>query len=368
MHLTLIGTILIPLGIYAYFFAPNLLYVGTIFLLPFSATAIINFGFMDATKSIQAMFYFGTLWMLSAGPGALKHSRVWRSRQMQTSVRRLRFFMLVVWLSLLMPIWINGGLTVEPYEPGTLEAGPLRFTSRNITQTMYLAFGVLLTLFIASKNSNFGELKKTIRIFLMSSFFVSCWGMLQWFCYRAGFTYPAFIFNTSLVESATGYTETLEDLGITRVSSVATEPSMFAQFSLIALVFAIFAVASGRVVISKLWDRAVLFVIVLVLLMTTSTTAYVGLAMVVPVSLIGLWYLRRLKPRFVALVGLAILAMFIGYMHSSLAQAIADQMILSKAETGSGLARLTSILLAFSYFLRYPVLGVGWGVHLHSIS
>ena len=46
-------------------------------------------------------------------------------------------------------------------------------------------------------------------------------------------------------------------------------------------------------------------------------------------------------------------------LHSSLAQAIADQMILSKAETGSGLGRLTSILLAFSYFLRYPVLGVG---------
>ena len=212
---------------------------------------------------------------------------------MQTSVRRLRFFMLVVWLSLLMPIWINGGLTVEPYEPGTLEAGPLRFTSRNITQTMYLAFGVLLTLFIAAKNSNLGQLKKTIRIFLISSFFVSCWGMLQWFCYRAGFNYPAFMFNTSLVESATGYTQAIEDLGITRVSSVATEPSMFAQFSLIALVFAIFAVASGRVVISKFWDRAVLFVIVLVLLMTTSTTAYVGLAMVVPVSLIGLWYLRR---------------------------------------------------------------------------
>ena len=74
MHITLIGAILIPLGIYAYFFAPNLLYVGTIFLLPFSATAIINFGFMDATKSIQAIFYFGTLWMLSAGPGALKRS------------------------------------------------------------------------------------------------------------------------------------------------------------------------------------------------------------------------------------------------------------------------------------------------------
>src|ERR1017187_7069674 len=102
--------------------------------------------------------------------------------------------------------------------------------------------------------------------------------MLQWFCYWAGFNYPDFIFNTSLTASALGYKEALEDLGITRVSSVATEPSIFAQFSLIALVFAIFAVASGRAVISKFWDRAVLFVTLVVLLMTTSTTAYVGLA------------------------------------------------------------------------------------------
>ncbi len=361
MHITWIGAILLPLGIYAYFFARDLLYVATIFLLPFSATAILNFGFMDATTGIQAMIYFAMLWMLSVGPDALRRCTVWRSRQMQTSVRRLRFFMLVVGLSLLMPIWINGDLVIEPYEPGPLEPTPLTFTLRHITQTMYLVFGVLLTLFLAIKNSNLGELKKTIRIFLISSFFVSCWGMLQGFCYWVGFTYPAFVFNTSRGESAMGYTQALEDVGITRVCSVATEPSIFAQFSLIALVFAIFAVVSGRVVISKFWDRAVLLVTVVVLLMTTSTTAYVGLAMVVPVSLLALWYLRRLNPGTLAVVVLTILAMFLGYTHSSLAQTIADRMIASKVEDFTGLARFNSILLGLAYFLRYPVLGIGWG-------
>ena len=300
MHITWIGAILLPLGIYAYFFSPNLLYVATIFLLPFSATAILNFGFLEATTGIQSMVYFGTLWMLSAGPDALRRCRVWRSRQMQTSVRRLRFFMLVVGLSLLMPIWINGDLTSSRTNLDRWNPCRLRFTPRNITQTMYLAFGVLLTLFLAVRNSKLGELKKTIRIFLISSFFVSCWGILQGLCYWAGFTYPAFIFNTSRGESAMGYTQALEDVGVTRVCSVATEPSIFAQFSLIALVFAIFAVVTGRVVISKFWDRALLFVTVVVLLMTTSTTAYVGLAIVVPVSLAGVWYLRRLKPGFLA--------------------------------------------------------------------
>ena len=126
-----------------------------------------------------------------------------------------------------------------------------------------------------------------------------------------------------------GYTQTLEDVGLTRVCSVATEPSIFAQFTLIALVFAIFAVASGRV-ISKFWDRAVLFVTVVVLLMTTSTTAYLGLAVLVPVALLGLSYLGRLKPRFVVLFGLAILILFVGYTHSGIAQAVADRMIASK--------------------------------------
>ena len=88
----------------------------------------------------------------------------------------------------------------------------------------------------------------------MSSFFVSRWGMLQWFCYRAGFTYPAFICNTSLVESATGYTETLDDLGhnagfLRGHRALECLPSLACMSSGHSAIFA--RPASGRVVISE---------------------------------------------------------------------------------------------------------------------
>jgi hypothetical protein len=42
-------------------------------------------------------------------------------------------------------------------------------------------------------------------------------------------------------------------------------------------------------------------------------------------------------------------------------QVVADRMIFSKSEDGSGIERLNSLLLGFNYFRMYPILGIGWG-------
>jgi hypothetical protein len=215
--------------------------------------------------------------------------------------------------------------------------------------------------FIAVKNSDVRQFRKSIRIFLLSSLFVSLWGFLQWYCYRLGISYPAFVFNNNASESATGYLQDLQDLGLTRISSVATEPSILAQYTLIALVFAIFALVGQRSVISKLWDRVAVAVTALLLLMTTSTTAYAGLAILLPVSLLGMWYLGRLGIVPIAVVATAVLALYAAYIYSDIIQAIADQMIFSKSEDYSGIGRINSLLLGFTYFRMYPILGIGWG-------
>ena len=361
MELTPIAGVLLPLGLYCFFFKPDFLYWLLIFSLPFSATAVANIGFMSSTSGLQATIWLGSLWLLRETPRVLNKTHVWKSEQMGASFRHLGLFLCVVVLSLAMPLWINGRLTVECQDLSCNTTEALKFSVRHITQTMYLIFGILLAIFVTLRNSNPREFRKSIQVYLISGIFVSSWGLLQWYCYRVGATYPAFIFNNSQTESAMGYLQELGDLGVTRISSVATEPSMFAQSSLIALIFAIFAVFGGRVLISKFWDRVALVVVCGVLLLTTSSTAYVGLAVLVPTSLIGLWYLRRLNAKIVLAVGSAIFLLYFVYAHSQLSQDVIYEMIFSKGESYSAFGRLNSVLLAATYFWQYPVLGIGWG-------
>jgi hypothetical protein len=361
MEITTIGTILIPFGILVFLFQPNLLYWCMVFSLPFAATAIANIGFLGARSGVQATILFGFLWMIKEGGRALKKSRSWQSQEMRISVRQLRLFMLAALLSLIMPLWINGRLTIYCPDLGCNETPPLTLGLRHITQSLYLAYGLIITVFIAVRNSNPEEFKKSIRLFLISAIFASSWGFLQWYCYDVGISYPSFIFNTSATESAMGYTQELGDLGVARISSVSTEPSMLAQFMLVALVFAIFTVFGKRTVISKFWDRVALVVTVLILLLTTSSTAYIGLAVLLPLSLLSLWYLGRLGVKPLATIGFVLFLLYVGYAHSQLIQTLADRLIFSKSEDYSGIGRLNSVLLALGYFREYPILGIGWG-------
>jgi len=361
VEITPIGGILIVVAIYFFWFKPDLLYWCMVFALPFSATAIVNVDFAGSRSGIQAAIVFGALWIVSQGSKLLKNSDTWHSEHIRTSVRRLRLFMFVVALSLVMPVWINGKLTVECPDVGCVDYGPLGLSARHVTQTIYLAYGITISIFIALRNSDLREFRKTIQVFLASSIFVSFWGFLQWYCYRAGISYPAFIFNNNASESAQGYLEELSDLGLTRISSVATEPSMLSQFMLIAGVFGAFAVFGGRTVLSKLWDRVALGAAVLVLLLSTSSTAYAGLAVLLPASMFGLWYLKKLNLRPLAIVGIVMVALYVVYASSSLVQDVADNMIFSKAEGYSAVGRFNSLLLAFDYFRMFPILGIGWG-------
>ena len=44
MSFTVTGALLVVFGAYCWFFAPRWLYLATVFLIPFSAMAVVNFG------------------------------------------------------------------------------------------------------------------------------------------------------------------------------------------------------------------------------------------------------------------------------------------------------------------------------------
>ena len=362
MDVTPIGWILIPLGIALYFFKPHRLYGWMLFFLPFSATAVVNIGSGDSASGVQAPIFLGALWMAKEFPRFLSARDSSIRQNLRIPANHLRWFVLVAVLSLIMPIWINGSLYIDDAEfANGLTTEPLVFKLRNITQIVYLVYGVLLAILVSYKNSELQELIRSIRIFLISAIFVSIWGFLQFFCSLLNLTYPAYIFNTSATGSALGYLETLDDIGITRVSSVAVEPSIFAACMLIALVFALFAVVRNQPLISKWWDRFAVAIIFGALVISTSTIAYLGLLVVFVIYLCSLVYMRILRGRQVIVLLLLAGFLVLAIALFSPAQDMIYSLIVGKGESYSGIGRAYSVALAAQYFLQYPVLGLGWG-------
>ena len=333
-----------------------------VFFLPFSATAVVNIGAGDSASGVQTPIFLGALWMAREFPNFLRAKDSPVRRRLRVPTNQLLCFVLVAVLSLIMPIWINGSVYIDNSEfSNGISTEPLVFTLRNVTQIVYLIYGVLLAILVSFRNSQLQELVRSIRIFLISAIFVSIWGFLQFFCSLLNFDYPSYIFNTSATGSALGYTETLEDIGIARVSSVATEPSIFAGCMLVALVFAVFAVLRKEPVISKRWDRFALAIILGALIISTSTIAYLGLAVVFVICLCSLSYLKIIRRKHV--VVLLLVAGLLGFALALFppVQDIVSSMILGKGESYSGIGRAYSIALAAQYFFQYPILGLGWG-------
>jgi len=222
-------------------------------------------------------------------------------------------------------------------------------------------YGVLLTILIGFRNCDIRECVRSVRIYLISAIFVSAWGLFQLVCSWLNIDYPAYIFNTNKSDYALGYLQDLQDLGWKRISSVATEPSIFAAFMLIGLVFALFAVISRYPVISRTWDRLAVCIITIALLLSTSTTAYLGVAVVFMIYLPALTYLGVFSKKHLLLLSLLLGASVVGVLFYSPTQDLINSMIFEKAGTTSGIEALNGYRLALRYFLDYPVLGVGWG-------
>lgn len=362
MEITPIGVVLIVLGACFFLARPDLLYWCAIFFVPFSSTAVVNVGSNGSYSALQAWTFFGTLWIASQGLGALEPVNFWYRHLMRASVRKLAIFLLVALCSLIMPLWINGRLLIYFQSPTSNDAHPLFFSLQHVTQLLYLAFGVIFAVLVGLRNLHLTQFLKTLRIVLFSAIFVNLWGLLQSFCYQRGLDYPAFLLNTNKNENAMGFSSAFSDLDIPRVSSVATEPSVLAQYLIIILIFALFAVFGKQPIISKFWDRSALVLSMVVVLMTTSSTGYIGLALLIPVVLFAFLRLGKLRSsQIVMLSTIAAGISIVVYSTTSIVQNLLDTLIFSKADSYSGLERLNSVLLAAGYFVQYPILGVGWG-------
>jgi O-antigen ligase len=119
-------------------------------------------------------------------------------------------------------------------------------------------------------------------------------------------------------------------------------------------------------VFSRRRDRLIALLFVVVLILSTSSVAYVGLA------ILGLTYVvysvrtgrfskRKAIAVFVPVGILATAIVAVAIISVPFVSQIADSVLLSKASSGSAIERAMTISYAFGYFQKYPILGIGWG-------
>lgn len=365
MEITLAGWVLIPLGVVFLFVAPVWLYYLTIFLIPFSATAVLNMAMGGEIKGVPAILFIGGLWVCNEAY-AISRTGILNNPILVRKIGLMCLLYLVIIACTLGALWqMPNEYIVHSPRLDAPQLVLLKFSMHNITQFMYLLFWVVMTFLIVMRNQNDRAIAETIKIFVMSAIFVSCWGLLQWLAFQFKFYYPYELFNSSASTSAQGYTGVLVETGLKRITSVAVEPSILAQCILAAVPFVFVAEWFKYPIFSVTVDRVVLVLLLLVLLLSTSTTAYIGIL----VFTLGFPILLRLKGK--QIMRYAYLAIVLGVVEavlvasaffvSSVPSINADPMTQAVAHSFSIQERWYSIHNAWNSFLDSPLLGLGWG-------
>jgi hypothetical protein len=336
------------------------LYLATVFLIPFSAMAVVNFGWGEGEKGVAAWIFMGTLWMLRT---AVSTRPFWRQRGWGLT-RRARIKLLVLlacgFVSLLVPLIMNGTAWIQFYRIDSSEMVPLRLDSGRITQTGYFAFGVVFIIFVAIENCDPRRLLESVRTYVASAIFVSFWGFVQLWCLLTGHTYPASLFNNSMGTSAQLYVEKFWSLDLHRISSVAVEPSQLAFSMLLAFMILLIAIGLRRPILSRKWDMLALLLVTGVLIVSTATTAYAGMVLAFGVAVVLLARAGTIRWFYVFLTaGVAFAGVAIA-LTVPLVSDLVELVILNKAEGYSATERMHSFSLAVHYFLQYPLFGLSW--------
>jgi len=362
--MTPLGLTIIVVGLAALLASRRLLYRLLIFSVPFSGTSVVNIGSGENAAGIQPWMYFGALVVLAEFLGWLLNPR---RRVPLSLIKRgalVATFVLILSASLLMPEYINGKLEITSPSLTDPFSEPLRFGERNITSFIYVAFGATLALCIARRNLCDAEADLTEKSYLSAAMLVCFLGIAEFISHLLHFPSPTLLFRNSASEGARGYLGFLTE-GVTRVSSVAVEPSILAQYLMTALPLTLAPSLGLKYIFSKSADRFAFCLVLVVLILTTSSVAYISLA-AAPLLLLPAIYGMGIGTRkivFRLLLGAAAFLLLLSgfYFVFPFVKTVLNSVLFQKAISYSALDRLKTISLAWGYFKQYPLLGVGWG-------
>ena len=373
MQLTILGWVFIPLGFFLLFQKTEYIFHAFIFFIPFVASSLVNV--KSISFGLQLPYYLGILWMLKIIFVRLSSKKISFDPTKLDMLISLFIFWAICLISLCMPFFLEDRVAVH-YPEDPFVFSNLRFKRIHITQFLYLTFGVLVTVFVADYVNTRERLYNVLRVLLSSAVFVSLWGLFQFVSFYLGISYPYWLFNNSL-SFTQEFAQTLS--GVKRICSVLPEPSKLASYLL--WIFPLFLIFCAFRVWFIYRRRLFLYLgnilIVIALLLSTSTTAYIGilfdlgLIMVYP---LGKGILRSKLSKDVLFAGIVLVIggvilgstivssiRFIGGNDIAPFSRALRSALINKVKTRSWDERKTGMLKSLKIFRSSPLLGVGFG-------
>jgi len=260
---------------------------------------------------------------------------------------------LVAITSQVMPFIINGKFNVlDRYNSVVYWAkeAPLYPSMQWITQTIYFLIGLLVVFIISVSYQTLNEIKRALRILLSGIVFMVAWGWLGDLTYFLGISYPNLFNQIGMNEFGIHAFNNFP-----RMVGTTMEASYFAQMLIpITPYFYWFHQQEKDIVLSKKFNRNMYIISIITLPLAITTTGVFGFFLVT-----GLWLKNNLrffsKKSKYFLVTLYLVIILISIFF-------AVNYLINISETYSGVERFKTVALGFTYFLEYPILGLGWGV------
>lgn len=378
MDITLIGWIFIILCIYALIKSRNFLLDLLVFSSVFTAAAVINIE--STTTGIQPFYFVGVVWIITVAIKQIKKGMI-KERLLihfkeNKLIKSLCMFGVIIILSEFWILIFNNKFTFV--DTKTSELMTASFSKSNITQPMFLLFMVVIAILLCIELNTKSKIIRCMKVFGIATIFALVWGIAQFCMFYMNLSYPDWIFNNNI-----SYLQLFYQMiyGLKRVNSVALEPSTFALNIIVFLPTVIILWIVEYKIFkdknkSKILLSISLFLAMICGILTTSTTAYIGIALIIIIVTIYILFLsqkdgelRKNKRKIIlfylfmilSIIFIVLLATKIFNMYwGTLWDALMDITIKKKnLETGS--ERGNAILTSINILKASPILGIGFG-------
>lgn len=361
MQVPLLGFVLIWIGLLVAVTEPRALLYLAVFFAPFTQTAVLTAPQVATLGMIPAWMFFV---LLALGHRLLER----RGVSHEVDRRSLRLSPVVAFgvaciASLVAAFRIDGRYSVPSANPrrfGVLE--PVTFSRANLVVCVPLAAAMILVYLIVDRSSQPGGFRRVLRAATTGVSAVAGLGLWEFLHYRIGIPYPQSFFR---IEDSARVAPLDAKLGLRRLASVTPEASILAQVLMIAFPVLLVALWRRTPVLSRRLDRLALALIGLVLLLSVSSSAVIGLVAGSIFSfgavLLGTDCSRLAKIRAsLALTACSIVG-WVAYLQSPTAQHLFSEYITNKDRSASYILRSGITSQAWTTFHRFPWFGIGVG-------
>src|SRR6266478_6325499 len=280
MTITAIGYVIIPLSLGVFLVRPGFLVPWAIIVSVFQAASVINIG-GSFPVGISPFFFVLALIALRFVPQYLA-GRFWFSQDdpILSLFRPLTLFVLWGIASAFVLPLLFANLTVNVPRAGMDSAAlPLHWSMSNAAQAGYLLLDYVFLFNVAKFSSGHRGMEAIVWAFRWAGVIALTIGAYQVIAHNTGLPYPTDFFNSNETWAQLG---TEKIAGTWRLSSTFTEPSAAGAFFAAWSVFMLITVSSRAT--ARRLDLLLLSASLAMLVLTTSSTAYVTAAIVLSMA------------------------------------------------------------------------------------